>query len=136
MKWTTILVGLALVMPLVAVSQEKMEVAEALDYVAGELSECAAFYTVWALSVEEMESALAKSVHEQSIASSSMAMTAASLFLDYELVQARIRTSAQGMMRRIDGDASRIGLLTADYSLKCKDLLGDVGGRIVELTNQ
>lgn len=136
MKWTTIFISLALLAPSMAVSQEKMDVAEALDYVAGELSECAAFYTVWSLSVEGMESDVAKSVHEHSIASSSMAMTAASLFLDQELVQARIRTSAQGMMRRIDGDASRIGLLTADYSLKCKDLLGDIGARIVELTSQ
>jgi hypothetical protein len=81
-----------------------------------------------------MESEQARSIHAQSSQSAEAALNAANLFIENEIAYARVRTSAQEMMAKIDGDASRIGLLTADHGQRCKSLMENVSGRIVELT--
>lgn len=134
MKQSILAVVLTISVAGFAYAEEPMDVREALDYVSGELSQCAAYYTVVSLSVEGMESEQGQSIGVQSSQSAEATLNAASLFIDREIAYARVRTSAQEMMEQIDGDASRIGLLTADYGQKCKRLMENLADRIVELT--
>lgn len=113
---------------------DTMDIREALDYVSGELSQCAAYYTVVSLSVEGVESEQAKSIGVQSSQSAEAALRAAGLFIDEEIAYARVRASAQEMMEEIESDASRVGLLTAEHGQRCKSLMENVTDRIVELT--